>query len=77
VLFSILSGVIKSLGRLKDELNSSRYYIYRFMSVWKILLFMVCIMMSIWMEGDEPSMFFQMFNAGFSPHNIVVEEVSI
>ncbi|XP_063838670.1 chitin synthase chs-2 isoform X3 [Ostrinia nubilalis] len=68
-------GVIKSLGRLKDELNVSRYYIYRFMSVWKVLLFLMCILFSIWMEGDEPSMFFQMYNIGFGPHNIVVEEV--
>ncbi|KAL4708135.1 hypothetical protein ACJJTC_009914, partial [Scirpophaga incertulas] len=70
-------GIIKSLGRLKDELNSSRYFTYRFMSVWKILLFMMCILFSIWMEGDEPSMFFQMFDTAFSPHNIVVEEVQI
>ncbi|KAL0849268.1 hypothetical protein ABMA28_013597 [Loxostege sticticalis] len=68
-------GVIKSLGRLKDELNFSRYYIYRFMSVWKCVLFLMCILFSIWMEGDEPSMFFQMYSSGFGPHNIVVEEV--
>ncbi|RVE50442.1 hypothetical protein evm_004867 [Chilo suppressalis] len=70
-------GIIKSLGRLKDELNASRYYTYRFMSIWKIVLFMMCILFSIWMEGDEPSMFFDMFNTGFGPHNIVVEEVQI
>nr|QHN12653.3 chitin synthase A [Chilo partellus] len=70
-------GIIKSLGRLKDELNASRYYTYRFMSIWKMVLFMVCILFSIWMEGDEPSMFFNMFNTGFGPHNIVVEEVQI
>ncbi|XP_049868768.1 chitin synthase chs-2 isoform X1 [Pectinophora gossypiella] len=70
-------GIIKSLGRLKDELNLSRYYIYRFLSVWKILVFLVCILFSIWMEGDEPAMFFQLFNAGFGPHNIVVDEVQV
>ncbi|KOB69511.1 Chitin synthase [Operophtera brumata] len=68
-------GVIKSLGRLKDELNQSRYYIYRFMSLWKIMLFLMCVLFSIWMDGDEPAMFFQLFNTGFGPHNIVVEEV--
>ncbi|KAJ2953678.1 hypothetical protein O0L34_g1295 [Tuta absoluta] len=70
-------GFIKSLGRLKDELNISRYYIYRFMSAWKILLFLVCILMCIWMDGDEPVMFFKLFNSGFGPHNIVVEEVQV
>ncbi|KAI5633975.1 chitin synthase domain-containing protein [Phthorimaea operculella] len=70
-------GFIKSLGRLKDELNISRYYIHRFMSAWKILLFLVCILMCIWMDGDEPVMFFKLFNAGFGPHNIVVEEVQL
>ncbi|XP_063358382.1 chitin synthase chs-2 isoform X1 [Cydia amplana] len=70
-------GVIKSLGRLKEELNHSRYYTYRFMSIWKILLFLMCILFSIWMEGDDPAMFFQLFNDGFGPHNIVVEEIQI
>lgn len=68
-------GIIKTLGRLKDDLNVSRYYIYRFISVWKILLFLVCIVCSVWMDGDDPAMFFQLFSAGFGPHNIVVEEV--
>ncbi|CAG4998332.1 unnamed protein product [Parnassius apollo] len=70
-------GIIKSLARLKEELNASRYYTYRFMSIWKILLFLVCILFCIWMDGDEPAMFFQLFNAGFGPHNIVVEEIQI
>ncbi|XP_026324913.1 chitin synthase chs-2 isoform X3 [Hyposmocoma kahamanoa] len=70
-------GIIKTLGRLKDDLNVSRYYIYRFISVWKILLFLVCIVCSVWMDGDDPAMFFQLFSAGFGPHNIVVEEVQV
>ncbi|CAH2066868.1 unnamed protein product, partial [Iphiclides podalirius] len=70
-------GLIKSLGRLKEELNASRYYTYRFMSIWKILLFLMCILFCLWMDGDEPAMFFQLFNAGFGPHNIVVEEIQI
>lgn len=68
-------GIIKSLGRLKDELNFSRYYLYRFMSVWKVLLLFMCLTFILWTQGDEPAMFFQLFNAGFGPHNIVVEEV--
>nr|AAL38051.2 chitin synthase [Manduca sexta] len=70
-------GIIKSLARLKDGLNFSRYYTYRFMSIWKIFVFMMCNLFFIWLEGDEPSMFFQLFNAGFGQHNIVVEEVQI
>ncbi|XP_047516301.1 chitin synthase chs-2 isoform X2 [Pieris napi] len=70
-------GIMKSLGRLKENLNQSRYYIYRLISVWKIILMMLCVMMCIWMDGDEPAMFFQLFNEGFGPHNIVVEEVQI
>nr|XP_026487354.1 chitin synthase chs-2 isoform X5 [Vanessa tameamea] len=70
-------GIIKSLGRLKEELNHTRYYTYRFMSIWKILVFLMCILLAIWMEGDDPAMFFQLFNPGFGPHNIVVEEVQI
>ncbi|KAG6465776.1 hypothetical protein O3G_MSEX015383, partial [Manduca sexta] len=57
-------GIIKSLARLKDGLNFSRYYTYRFMSIWKIFVFMMCNLFFIWLEGDEPSMFFQLFNAG-------------
>ncbi|XP_045459045.1 chitin synthase chs-2 isoform X1 [Melitaea cinxia] len=70
-------GIIKSLARLKEELNHTRYYTYRFMSLWKILLFLMCILLGIWIEGDDPAMFFQLFNPGFGPHNIVVEEVQI
>lgn len=70
-------GIIKSLSRLKDELVFSRYYTYRFMSVWKILLFLMCILFMIWLDGDDPAMFFQLFNDGFGPHNIVVEEVQV
>ncbi|XP_023936674.1 chitin synthase chs-2 isoform X1 [Bicyclus anynana] len=70
-------GIIKSLARIKDELNYTRYFTYRFMSVWKIILFLICILMSIWIDGDDPAMFFQLFNPGFGPHNIVVEEVQI
>ncbi|XP_073941849.1 hyaluronan synthase-like protein kkv isoform X5 [Choristoneura fumiferana] len=70
-------GIIKSLGRLKEELSLARYYIYRFMSVWKIVLFLLCILLSIWVDGDDPAMFFQLFNEGFGPHNIVVEEIQI
>ncbi|XP_045760492.1 chitin synthase chs-2 isoform X2 [Maniola jurtina] len=70
-------GIIKSLARIKEELNHTRYFTYRFMSVWKIILFLICILMSIWMDGDDPAMFFQLFKPGFGPHNIVVEEVQI
>ncbi|CAH2104562.1 unnamed protein product [Euphydryas editha] len=70
-------GIIKSLARLKEELNHTRYYTYRFISVWKILLFLMCILLAIWIEGDDPAMFFQLFNPGYGPHNIVVEEVQI
>lgn len=35
----------------------------------------MCIVFSVWIDGDEPAMFFQLFSAGFGPHNIVVEEV--
>lgn len=42
-----------------------------------MLLFLMCILCSIWMDGDEPAMFFQLFSEGFGPHNIVVEEIQI
>ncbi|XP_021206755.2 chitin synthase chs-2 isoform X2 [Bombyx mandarina] len=70
-------GIIKSLGRLKEELNFTRYFTYRFISVWKILLFLFCNLFFMWLDGDEPAMFFQLFNPGFGPHSIVVEEVQI
>lgn len=66
---------MKSLARVKEELSNTRYFTYRFMSIWKIVVFLMCILFSIWTDGDDPAMFFQLFNAGFGPHNIVVEEV--
>lgn len=70
-----LPGIIKSLARLKDELNHTRYFTYRIISLWKIILFLLIILFTIWMDGDDPAMFFQLFNTGFGPHNIVIEEV--
>lgn len=66
---------MKSLARVKEELSNTRYFTYRFMSIWKIVVFLMCILFSIWTDGDDPAMFFQLFNTGFGPHNIVVEEV--
>ncbi|CAH0725885.1 unnamed protein product, partial [Brenthis ino] len=70
-------GIIKSLARLKDELNHTRYFTYRIISLWKVILFLLIILFTIWIDGDDPAMFFQLFNSGFGPHNIVIEEVQI
>lgn len=68
---------VRAMGRVKEELVLTRYFTYFFLSIWKILLFFCGILLLLWLEGSHPANFFGMYNAGFGPHKVIVEEVSI
>lgn len=69
-------GMIRAMGRCKEELNRTRYFTFMFLSVWKCLFFGAVLMFVLFVNGDDPLSIFTLASAGFGPHKIVVEEVS-
>jgi hypothetical protein len=71
----LFSGLMKTLGDVKERLKRSRYYIYIFASIWK----MICLftsMIVIWHLRNESAWnLFKLFNTSFSEHTIPVYEV--
>lgn len=70
-------GIIRAMGRCKEEMKLSRYFTGMFMSVWKILLFVGTLMAILYIQGEEPQSIFSLYGAAFNPHKIVVDEISL
>ncbi|XP_044267838.1 chitin synthase chs-2 isoform X2 [Tribolium madens] len=66
---------IKKLGKIKENLEQCRYFIYMFVSVWKCLLFFVSVLFIILVKEGEVAFFFTDFSEGFSAHQIQVLEI--
>lgn len=66
---------IRALGKIKDDLKLTRYFNCMFLSIWKIILFFCSMFVIYWINGDDPSNLLSLFNDGFGPHKIVVDEV--
>ncbi|EFA04340.2 chitin synthase 1 isoform X1 [Tribolium castaneum] len=66
---------IKKLGKIKENLEQSRYFIYMFVSVWKCLLFFVSVLFILLVKEGEVAFFFTQFSEGFSTHQIQVLEI--
>lgn len=69
-------GFVRSLGRIKEELRTTRYFNCIFLSLWKIILFPAALMVVLWYQGDNPMNLFNLYSDGFGPHKIIVEEMS-
>lgn len=67
---------VRSLGRIKEELRTTRYFSYMFISVWKIMFFFAAIIVILYCKGEDPGMFTGLFGQGLAPHKIIVEEVT-
>uniref|UniRef100_A0A336MER8 chitin synthase n=1 Tax=Culicoides sonorensis TaxID=179676 RepID=A0A336MER8_CULSO len=67
---------VKAMGRVKDEMRATRYFINMFLTVWKVLFFFLCVCFVLWFQGEEPGSLFSLFGPGFGPHKIVIEEVA-
>lgn len=65
------------LQDLKENLKRTRYYTQRFLSIWKIVVFMACILLSLHLEGDEPFSFFTKASDAFGSRQYIVHEVSL
>ncbi|KAL7727578.1 hypothetical protein ACLKA6_014930 [Drosophila palustris] len=68
-------GIVRALGRIKEEMHYTRYFCHMFLSMWKILLFICVTMLIYWANGEEPSNLFTLYSDAFSPHKIVVYEL--
>lgn len=69
-------GFVRGLGRIKEDLRYTRYFVYFFMSIWKVMFFFCSILVVLWFNGEDPAIFFSLFGAGLAPHKIIVEEVT-
>lgn len=69
-------GIVRAMGRVKEDLKVTRYFVCIFLSIWKLILFFGSLLMILKVQGDEVQILFNKFNAGFGPHKIVVEEVT-
>lgn len=67
--------MIRSLGRVKEEMKLTRYFTYIFMSVWKILAFFVSTAVILQCRGGNVGHLFTMFGSAFGEHKITVTEV--
>jgi len=66
---------IRQLGRIKDRLKRTRYFVYFFISVWKILLFFSSMLLFLNLNGVAIGPLFSEFKSGFVSHNINITRV--
>ncbi|KAL1124219.1 hypothetical protein AAG570_001989 [Ranatra chinensis] len=67
---------MKPLWRIKERLRRTRYFIYVFISLWKVLAFFLSVLFIRWYHGQNINHFFTLFKTGFSQHKIRITEVS-
>lgn len=65
---------VKELGRLKDRLKKTRYFTYAFVSVWKMVLFLSCMLLFLHLNGTHVLDLFSRVGEAVGPHNINVTE---
>jgi len=73
-----LTGPIRALGKVKKNLDikkTTRYFVYIFVSAWKILAFFCAMLFSLWITGQNLSNLFSKFTEGFQEHRINITEV--
>ena len=66
---------IRQLGRIKDRLKKTRYYVYFFISVWKIILFFSAMLLFLHLTGHPIQPLFSEFKDSFQPHELNVTRV--
>ncbi|GLV42359.1 krotzkopf verkehrt [Carabus blaptoides fortunei] len=60
---------------MKQDLNQTRYFMYVFISIWKMLCFFCATCVIIWIQESSVSHFFTEFSNGFGAHAITIEEI--
>lgn len=69
-------GFVRSMGRVKEQMLVTRYFTTLFMTVWKLMLFFCSLCVILFCQGEEVANLFNLFNEGFGPHKISVDEVT-
>ncbi|XP_041976405.1 chitin synthase chs-2-like [Aricia agestis] len=65
------------LDDLRKSLKKTRYYSHRFLCIWKILLFMACIIISLRLQDDDPFAFFTSVGEAFGEREYTVYEIQV
>ncbi|BES88625.1 chitin synthase [Nesidiocoris tenuis] len=66
---------MRPLWKVKERLKRTRYFVYIFMSIWKIVGFFLCTLGIRWYRGESINHFFTLFSRGFSQHKIRITEI--
>jgi len=66
---------IRQLGRIKDRLKKTRYFVYSFIAVWKIMLFFSSMLLFLHLNGTPVGPLFSHFKNSFHAHPINVTRV--
>ena len=59
---------IKELGRIKDRLKRTRYFVYSFISVWKMMLFFSSMLLFLHLNGSDIGPLFSKFQVKTNEH---------
>ena len=68
-------GLVKRLGRVKDRLLKTRYFVYSFVSIFKILCFFCSMLLFLHFQSFNVKTLFSQFSEAFSAHTINVTQL--
>ncbi|XP_037071620.1 chitin synthase chs-2-like [Pollicipes pollicipes] len=69
-------GIVQYLGTIKEKMKKTRYWVYLFASLWKILVFFACMLFFMFLRLDNVGDLFTKFTDSFNQHKIFVNETS-
>ncbi|XP_071447223.1 chitin synthase chs-2-like [Hetaerina americana] len=68
-------AIIRQMCKMKDELRTTRYFIYSLVSIWKIGIFFAMSILIMHTDGVYVPDLFSKAALGFSSHSVMVTEV--
>ncbi|XP_063838675.1 chitin synthase chs-2-like [Ostrinia nubilalis] len=71
------SGIMVTLVELRDAMKKARYYTLRILSLWKVVVFMACVLISLHIQDDDPFTFFTYAGETFGERNYTVYEIQV
>ena len=74
-LFRSMLAPIKELGRIKDRLKKTRYFVYSFVSFWKMILFFGSMLLFLHLRGNPIGPLFSDFHKAWASHPINITRI--
>nr|AIJ50381.1 chitin syntthase class B [Phthorimaea operculella] len=71
------SSFVLFMLEIREGLRKTRYYTMRVLSLWKIVVFAICAMISLHMQNDSAVAFFSHVTSAFADRNYTVLEVQV